>query len=51
MSDNDNHYRYVEGGMGAVSSAIEKAAKEAGAHIITSAEVSLFRNTLPGFIV
>lgn len=40
-SDGDRGiWSYVEGGMGAVSSAIEKAAKEAGAHIITSAEVS-----------
>ncbi|RVW51843.1 Pyridine nucleotide-disulfide oxidoreductase domain-containing protein 2 [Vitis vinifera] len=32
--------RYVEGGMGSVSLAISKAAKEAGAHVVTSAEVS-----------
>jgi hypothetical protein len=31
--------RYVEGGMGSVSLAIGNAAKEAGAHIVTSAEV------------
>ena len=31
--------RYVEGGMGSVSLAIGNAAKEAGACIITSAEV------------
>ena len=31
--------RYVEGGMGSVSLAISNAAKEAGAHIVTSAEV------------
>ncbi|XP_021900151.1 pyridine nucleotide-disulfide oxidoreductase domain-containing protein 2-like isoform X2 [Carica papaya] len=33
-------WSYVEGGMGSVSVAIANAAKEAGAHIITSAEVS-----------
>ncbi|CAN0919389.1 Pyridine nucleotide-disulfide oxidoreductase domain-containing protein 2 [Linum grandiflorum] len=33
-------WSYVEGGMGSVSLAISKAAKEAGAHILTSAEVS-----------
>ncbi|KAG2724828.1 hypothetical protein I3760_01G036200 [Carya illinoinensis] len=31
---------YVEGGMGSVSMAISNAAREAGAHIVTSAEVS-----------
>lgn len=31
--------RYVEGGMGSVSKAISNAAKEAGAHIVTDAEV------------
>lgn len=31
--------RYVEGGMGSVSSAISTAAREAGAHIVTNAEV------------
>lgn len=30
---------YVEGGMGSVSLAISHAAREAGAHIVTSAEV------------
>lgn len=34
--------RYVEGGMGSVSLAISKAAKEAGAHVVTSAEVYSF---------
>ncbi|KAJ9703457.1 hypothetical protein PVL29_004998 [Vitis rotundifolia] len=33
-------WSYVEGGMGSVSLAISKAAKEAGAHVVTSAEVS-----------
>ncbi|XVF62032.1 hypothetical protein PTKIN_Ptkin08bG0184400 [Pterospermum kingtungense] len=33
-------WSYVEGGMGSVSMAIANAAKEAGAHIVTSAEVS-----------
>ncbi|KAH7860808.1 hypothetical protein Vadar_018268 [Vaccinium darrowii] len=33
-------WSYVEGGMGSVSSAISKAAKEAGTHIVTDAEVS-----------
>ncbi|KAK9284806.1 hypothetical protein L1049_023983 [Liquidambar formosana] len=33
-------WSYVEGGMGSVSVAISNAAKEAGAHIVTSAEVS-----------
>ncbi|CAI0419977.1 unnamed protein product [Linum tenue] len=33
-------WSYVEGGMGSVSLAISKAAKEAGAHILTNAEVS-----------
>ncbi|KAF5176829.1 Pyridine nucleotide-disulfide oxidoreductase domain-containing protein [Thalictrum thalictroides] len=33
-------WSYVEGGMGAVSSAISKAAREAGAHIITNTEVA-----------
>ncbi|GLU13724.1 hypothetical protein SLE2022_303400 [Rubroshorea leprosula] len=33
-------WSYVEGGMGSVSKAIGNAAKEAGAHIVTSAEVS-----------
>ncbi|KAG6577207.1 Pyridine nucleotide-disulfide oxidoreductase domain-containing protein 2, partial [Cucurbita argyrosperma subsp. sororia] len=33
-------WSYVEGGMGSVSMAISNAAKEAGAHIITNAEVS-----------
>ncbi|GMY11527.1 pyridine nucleotide-disulfide oxidoreductase domain-containing protein 2-like [Fagus crenata] len=33
-------WSYVEGGMGSVSLAIGNAAKEAGAHIVTSAEVS-----------
>ena len=33
--------RHVEGGMGSVSLAISKAAKEAGVHIITNAEVCL----------
>ncbi|XP_050291408.1 uncharacterized protein LOC126732535 isoform X3 [Quercus robur] len=33
-------WSYVEGGMGSVSLAISNAAKEAGAHIVTSAEVS-----------
>ena len=32
-------YRYVEGGMGSVSLAISKVAQEAGAHIVTGAEV------------
>ena len=32
--------RYVEGGMGSVSLTISHAAKEAGANIITNAEVS-----------
>lgn len=31
--------RYVEGGMGSVSLAISKAAREAGVHIMTNAEV------------
>ncbi|KAL5715263.1 hypothetical protein ACHQM5_017104 [Ranunculus cassubicifolius] len=33
-------WSYVEGGMGAVSSAISNAATEAGAHILTNTEVS-----------
>ncbi|XP_022136694.1 pyridine nucleotide-disulfide oxidoreductase domain-containing protein 2 isoform X2 [Momordica charantia] len=33
-------WSYVEGGMGSVSMAIANAAREAGAHIITNAEVS-----------
>lgn len=33
-------WSYVEGGMGSVSSAIGNAAREAGAHIVTNAEVS-----------
>lgn len=33
-------WSYVEGGMGSVSSAISHAAEEAGAYIVTSAEVS-----------
>lgn len=33
-------WSYVEGGMGSVSSAISKAAEEAGTHIVTDAEVS-----------
>ncbi|CAK7339569.1 unnamed protein product [Dovyalis caffra] len=33
-------WSYVEGGMGSVSSSIANAAREAGAHIVTSAEVS-----------
>ncbi|KAL9273669.1 Pyridine nucleotide-disulfide oxidoreductase domain-containing protein [Drosera capensis] len=33
-------WSYVEGGMGSVSLAISKAAKEVGAHIVTNAEVS-----------
>ncbi|GLT80014.1 hypothetical protein SLA2020_514770 [Shorea laevis] len=33
-------WSYVEGGMGSVSKAIGNAAKEAGAHIVTSVEVS-----------
>ncbi|WCJ24909.1 Pyridine nucleotide-disulfide oxidoreductase domain-containing protein 2 [Euphorbia peplus] len=33
-------WSYVEGGMGSVSSAIGKVASEAGAHIVTDAEVS-----------
>ena len=36
---NDIPHRYVEGGMGSVSFAISKAAKEAGAHVVTRAEV------------
>ncbi|KAI3978811.1 hypothetical protein MKX01_015986 [Papaver californicum] len=42
MGETDEHrgvWSYVEGGMGSVSSAISNAAKEAGAHIITNAEV------------
>ncbi|KAA8531883.1 hypothetical protein F0562_006400 [Nyssa sinensis] len=35
-----NIWSHVEGGMGSVSLAISKAAREAGAHIVTSAEVS-----------
>ncbi|RVW51818.1 Pyridine nucleotide-disulfide oxidoreductase domain-containing protein 2 [Vitis vinifera] len=35
-----NVWSHVEGGMGSVSSAISKAAREAGAHIVTNAEVS-----------
>ncbi|KAK7814426.1 pyridine nucleotide-disulfide oxidoreductase domain-containing protein 2 [Quercus suber] len=35
-----NIWSHVEGGMGSVSLAIGKAAKEAGVHIITNAEVS-----------
>ncbi|XP_059655949.1 uncharacterized protein LOC132302951 isoform X2 [Cornus florida] len=34
-----NIWSHVEGGMGSVSLAISKAAREAGAHIVTSAEV------------
>jgi len=32
-------YRYVEGGMGSISKAIGNAAIEAGAHVVTNAEV------------
>jgi len=32
--------RYVEGGMGSISKAIGNAAIEAGAHVVTNAEVS-----------
>lgn len=39
---NNNIYSYVEGGMGSVSSAISKAAHEAGVHIMTNAEVLYF---------
>ncbi|CBI17517.3 uncharacterized protein LOC100265006 isoform X1 [Vitis vinifera] len=35
-----NVWSHVEGGMGSVSSAISKAAREVGAHIVTNAEVS-----------
>ncbi|KAA0044812.1 hypothetical protein IC582_017009 [Cucumis melo] len=35
-------WSYVEGGMGSVSMAIANAARDAGAHIITNAEVSEF---------
>ncbi|XP_050291401.1 uncharacterized protein LOC126732532 isoform X3 [Quercus robur] len=35
-----NIWSHVEGGMGSVSLAISKAAKEAGVHILTNAEVS-----------
>lgn len=44
--------RYVEGGMGSVSLAIGKAAMEAGAHIITRAEVfywNLFGSAFDNF--
>lgn len=34
-----NFHRHVEGGMGSVSVAISKAAREAGVHIATNAEV------------
>jgi len=48
-------YRYVEGGMGSVSKAIGNAATEAGAHIVTNAEVchqeSLLTLKLASFIV
>ncbi|KAJ0507543.1 putative amine oxidase, FAD/NAD(P)-binding domain superfamily [Helianthus annuus] len=43
MGETDGHrgiWSYVEGGMGSVSLAIGKAAKEAGATIVTDAEVS-----------
>ncbi|MCL7038928.1 hypothetical protein MKW94_025707 [Papaver nudicaule] len=43
MGETDGHrgvWSYVEGGMGSVSSAISNAAEEAGAHIITNAEVA-----------
>jgi hypothetical protein len=36
--------RYVEGGMGSVSLAIGNAAREHGAHVVTSAEVLYVRN-------
>ncbi|KAH7520037.1 hypothetical protein FEM48_Zijuj08G0101200 [Ziziphus jujuba var. spinosa] len=42
MGETDGYrgvWSYVEGGMGSVSMAVGNAAKEAGAHIITSAEV------------
>lgn len=35
-------FRYVEGGMGSVSMSISNAAREAGATIITEAEVSVW---------
>lgn len=35
--------RHVEGGMGSVSLAISNAAKEAGVHIVTNAEVCLLQ--------
>lgn len=38
--------RYVEGGMGSVSMAIGNAAREAGAHIVTSAGVYLLESLL-----
>jgi len=49
---NSNHValrgRYVEGGMGSVSSAISQAAKEAGSLVVTSAEVSHETESMPG---
>ncbi|CAL5369228.1 unnamed protein product [Camellia sinensis] len=39
-TDGDRGIWHVEGGMGSVSLAISKAAREAGAHIVTDAEVS-----------
>lgn len=41
------HDRYVEGGMGSVSAAISKAAKEAGAYIVTRAEVYFLKYVSP----
>lgn len=38
--------RHVEGGMGSVSLAISNAAKEAGVHIVTEAEVCFMKNFL-----
>lgn len=43
-------FRYVEGGMGSVSMAVGNAAKEAGAHIITSAEVCISGINFSSFI-
>ncbi|KAG6766813.1 hypothetical protein POTOM_027987 [Populus tomentosa] len=39
-------WSYVEGGMGSVSSAIANAARESGAHIVTSVELKLIHDAL-----
>lgn len=49
--DNQHFPRYVEGGMGSVSMAIGSAAREAGAHIVTRAEVFFPNITSLAFVI